>query len=92
MNRSCIYVLWIKTQLTLEKHGFELRGSIYMLIFSLFFLFSAALGLSCGMGDLFVVARGLLSSCGVWGFFSLSSCGTWAPGRVGSVVCGTWAL
>ena len=24
--------------------------------------------------------------------FSLSSCGTWAPGRMGSVVCGTWAL
>ena len=24
--------------------------------------------------------------------FSLSSCGTWAPGHVGSVVCGTWDL
>ena len=24
--------------------------------------------------------------------FSLSSCGTQAPGHMGSVVCGTWAL
>ena len=38
----------------------------------------------------FVAARGLLSSCGVW-VFSLS-CGVRAPGRMGSVVCGTRAL
>ena len=38
----------------------------------------------------FVAVRGLLSSCG--GGFSLSSCGVWAPERVGPVVCGTWAL
>ena len=36
------------------------------------------------MPDLFVMERGLL------GF--LSSCGERAPERVGSVVCGTWAL
>ena len=33
----------------------------------------------------FVAALGLLSSCGLR-VFSLSSCGTWAPGHVGSVV------
>ena len=43
----------------------------------LFILFLAALGLSCGI---FVAAR------------RLSSCGARAPGRVGSVVGGTWAL
>ena len=47
----------------------------------------------------FVVAHGLLSSSyGVWVFSSLvvarglCSCGTRAPGCVGSVVCSTWAL
>ena len=40
---------------------------------------------------LLVEARGFLSSC-VMRVFSLSSCGTQAPDRVGSVVCGTWAL
>ena len=34
---------------------------------------------------LFVAGRGLLSSC-VCRFFSLSSCGAWAPECVGSVV------
>ena len=34
---------------------------------------------------LFVVAYELPSS-GVWVFFSLSSCGAWAQGHVGSVV------
>ena len=35
----------------------------------------------------FVVARGLLSSCGVW--VSSSLLVSQAPGHVGSVVCGT---
>ena len=39
----------------------------------------------------FVVACQLLSSCGLR-VFSLSSCGTQAPGRVGSVVCGMRTL
>ena len=39
----------------------------------------------------FVVACGLLSSCGMR-VFSLSSCGVQAPGSVDSVVCGMWVL
>ena len=39
----------------------------------------------------FVAAHGLLSS-GMRVFFLFSSCGAPAPGRVGSVVCGTQAL
>ena len=51
----------------------------------------------------FVAAHGLLSSCGVRVFSlclwyvgsrvrELCSCGVWTPERMGSVVCGTWAL
>ena len=45
---------------------------------------------------LFIAAHRLLSSCGVQVFSSLVVAhkfqGTWAPERVGSVVCGAWAL
>ena len=71
---------------------------IFFLIFFLSFLFLATSGLSYGMQDL----RWGMCDLSLWhsdfslvvacGFFSLSSCGTWAPGRVGSVVCGTRAL
>ena len=62
---------------------------LYLFIFFVFFL--AVLGLSCGMWDLSLWCAGsLLQHVGfflVVAFgFSLSSCGTWVPERVGSVV------
>ena len=46
---------------------------LFLLVFRCSFTYLAALGLSCGMLDLhcgmqgsFVVAHGLLSSCGAW--------------------------
>ena len=60
----------------------------FILFYFILFIYFGCIGsLSCGMWDLllrcrlFVVAHGLLSSCG-----------TRAPERVGSVVCGTWAF
>ena len=53
--------------------------------------------MSCGMQDLslqrmcsslWCAGFSLVAACG----FSLSSCGAQAPGRVGSVVCGMWAI
>ena len=45
--------------------------------------------LSCGTGSLlWRTGFSLVVACG----FSLSSCGARAPERVGSVVCGMWAL
>ena len=83
-------------------HVSEFPSFFFNLFYVLIYLFLAALGLCCGMQDLhcgmrdlfvavhglFVVVCGLLSSCGMQ--FSLSSCGAWAPERVGSVVaaCG----
>ena len=41
----------------------------------------------CGGSSLWHAGFSLVAACG----FSLSSCGAWAPERVGSVVCSTWA-
>ena len=73
---------------------------IFFIIYLFIYLFIlAASGLSCGTWHLslqragfsLVVVCGLLSSCGVR-VFLFFSCGTWAPERMGSVVCSTQAL
>ena len=55
------------------------------------------LGLSCGTQDLSLQCMALC--CGAWASlylwsvgFLFSSYGEQAPGRVGSVLCGTWVL
>ena len=82
----------------MELVGCSIIEGMHFIFFKKYlFIYLAALGLSCGTQDL---------RCGMWdlllwhvGFslvvacsFSLSSCGTRAPERVGSVVvCGTRA-
>ena len=45
------------------------------------FFFFGCVGSLVAERGIFIAALGLLSSCGVW-----------APGHMGSIVCGTWAL
>ena len=77
-----------------ESDGMELRELFFL---KFIYLFLAASGLSCGRGIFRFCARAsLFSSCGMQ-VFLFSSCGTRAPGHVGSVVVArgfqsAWAL
>ena len=79
-------------------------SSLWHMGFSLVVVWGFSLLSSCGVQDLSLrhVGSSLwhmgFSLVAVWGFSLLSSCGmqapghVWVPERVGSVVCGTWAL
>ena len=82
-----------------EWYIFNTSSFFFFLLFYIYFIYLFSLsfwlsGLSCGMRDLCCSMQDLSLRCGL--FFVvcglLSGCGAWFLERVGSVVCGMWAL
>ena len=74
----------MKTQHNKEKKKSVPMDFLNRFYLFIYLLFLAVSNLSCGLWDLFVAVRGLLSSCGLWDLFVavrglLSSCGLRAP-------------
>ena len=81
-NFLFVSVLFIYRKYTFELQFLYCKVNYFKNIYFIYYFFG------CIGSSLWHTGFSLVVACG----FAFSSCGVWAPERVGSVVCGTWAL